>query len=182
MSNWTLYNAEGEVIGAGDGEIFPQDGELLVYDADDSNLSTLEAELEATDSVYKANSLSDDALLEKKYYSAIKYLSENVRPLPFDDPSVIDPIEYPILYDEYWGTYDLVPWTPSELAAQIVKNFQEKIAAGTYKTPSMKEADRRRKKLLAEKKLAELPPPKLTDKDLLELPVNTGPDPFTSTL
>lgn len=71
-------------------------------------------------------------------------------PEPFDpsmnaEPDVIDQAVYPMLYEEYWLTFDLVQWSPHQLAQAIC----DKAAAVNS------EGDLRREKLLAEKAFAE---------------------------
>ena len=153
MRGWILYNADGKCIGRGDGETTARDGETLVYSNDlDIEPDVLEvvSNIDAMGDIMDVNGADRSAIFEEKSRIAKLYLDELKEALPHDDKNVIDYDRYPTLYDEYWLTYDLVPWTPVELATKIVDTFNAKKESGEFQTASQQEAERRRAKLLAE--------------------------------
>ena len=153
MKGWVLYDGDGKCIGRGTGATQARGDESLVYSDDyvnDPDVLAIDSDMADMEAIMEVNGSDRAAIFEEKARIAKLYLDELKEELPYDDKYVIDYDRYPTLYDEYWLTYDLVPWTPVELATKIVDTFNAKKESGEFQTASQQEAERRRAKLLAE--------------------------------
>lgn len=93
--------------------------------------------------------------LTQKYECAIAYLEHLAnKPESLDDSERTDLAMFPEIYDEYYYTYDKVPWSPAELCQLIVEKHEQAKAA-TRSSASLREAKRRRLKIESEEILGD---------------------------
>ena len=151
MDGYKIYK-DGVLIGSGTGTYDPAEGEVIVrvadYKSDDDVINAKKADdIESRLHYYSHSSRNFTA----KYDCAVEYI-EWRKTNSSDDESYEDQLPYelfPELYDEYFNTYDLVPWKPLKLAQIIVKRHaQDKKDA--RKLRSKDEAKLRREKLVLE--------------------------------
>lgn len=154
---YKLYNAEGQLIEEGTGHVQPREGESVVYiddHASDPEVQAREEQMVAFDELLVISSVQERNYYAK-YESAQAYLdyrAANPAPADTDPSTLIDPVMFTEIYDEFYYNYDLTSWNDIEFCQAIVDNhlqwLEDKKAAN-----SMKEAKLRRKKLLAQQAL-----------------------------
>lgn len=151
---WILVDADGRECGRGEGPPGQHaHGERVIWCDDRAAVDAHPLAVNSREREQADAALTELAAQNRAQAFALKTLSARayLREVP-EAPGMqyladcIDPELYPELYEEYWNTYDQVPWTPHELARRI----SAKAAAA-----SGSESALRRAKLLAEARLAQ---------------------------
>lgn len=151
LDGWLEVTESGEIVGSGTGYCVPQPGNVLIPKpvvADDLDYSHHRAWDRSRDTLLTL-ALRDRNFLAK-YDCAVSYLA--LVPggsTKAEQEALLDEVNHVEMYDEYWNTYNLVPWTPVELAEAIISRHVEDNNAQRL-ARSLAEAELRREKLMAE--------------------------------
>ncbi len=151
MDGYKIYK-NGVFIGSGTGPYDPDEGEIIVrvedYHSDNDVVNVLRADHIISRLNYYSHSSRN---FIDKYECAVEYIDWR-KTNSSDDDSYENQLPYdlfPELYDEYFNTYDLVPWSALELAQIIVERHMQ-AEKNARKLRSKDEARLRREKLILE--------------------------------